>query len=371
MSRKTDFIDLEFPLFKISAFNEISKYLNNNIIKYGFGLDTIWNKIIKNKYIINNITIIITQNSPFLMALNRDYENITPTYVQEKRELLRYYNFIKKYLTIVPTGDNTYHNFSNKKLRNFDVAIIYFNDNTKCEKIFREQSEYFFKQKAPKWKLIKQVLPFLDWQLYDYIWIPDDDLVISIENINKMFEIAEENKLQLCQPAVAIPDMAFDKVQEILKLLPNHNTNSVTPLYDLRKKYPEKETDINKILYRVSYPSLIRKFHKHEIRKADIIEIQMPLFSRQMLKQLYKYITDDIVNTGFGLDILWSKIIKDKYVIDYIEVEHMRDTGFGKYEKYLKGKLDLDQVPEQYRNLDINPKSETNQLLNKFKINLK
>ena len=47
---------------------------------------------------------------------------------EQRKKMLRQYNFIRKYLLIVPTGDGTYHDFDDDT-RNFDVCIIYYNDD--------------------------------------------------------------------------------------------------------------------------------------------------------------------------------------------------------------------------------------------------
>jgi len=35
---------------------------------------------------------------------------------------------------------------------------------------------------------------------YDYIWLPDDDVLIYPDQINKLFNVADYYKLYLCQP---------------------------------------------------------------------------------------------------------------------------------------------------------------------------
>jgi hypothetical protein len=354
----SNFIDLELPILSQKLLKQMMKYiLDLTKIDYGFGLDSIWNIITKNK-IIMDVKINYIAHGKKMTDFSHDEIS------EQRKKMLRQYNFIRKYLLIVPTGDGTYHDFDDDT-RNFDVCIIYYNDDK--EEYFKKQCEYFFKIKGPKWKLIKLILPYLTWQYYDYIWIPDDDLVISIDKINLMFSDADANNLSLSQPSVAIPDLEFKQVQKILGLLDNDkDLYTYVSLYNLRKKYPEKEDIINTILYRVSYPILIRKYKEHTIRPVDFIEIQMPLFNIKLFKKLYEYIIDDVVETGFGLDKLWSTIVKNKFVIDYIEVLHMRDTGFSKYEKYKKGKLKIEDVPEQYRNLKDSPRNEEYNLLHKF-----
>lgn len=49
----------------------------------------------------------------------------------------------------------------------------------------------------------------------------------------------------------------------------------------------------------------------------------MPLLSKDTLVKMYPVISDPVVQTGFGIDVIWNAWIKDKYVINYIEVEHI------------------------------------------------
>lgn len=274
---------------------------------------------------------------------------------------------MKKYLTIVCTGNNTYHDFSDKEKRNFDVCIIYFNEGK--EEYFQSQCEYYFKKKSPKYKLIKETLSSLPWDKYKYIFLPDDDLKISIEDINLLFETAHKSKIELCQPSILLPKYDWKECQKILQLLESEKDQySVTPLFDLRKKYPEKQSIINGILYGCSYPFLLKKYEDNVIRSTNFIEVQCPLLSVSFLKKIYNVLMDDLVTTGFGIDQVWSQpgIVKNKYVIDFISAVHMNETHFRQYEEFIKGKRKEDDVAEQYRKLTLNPMVEAKNLLEKY-----
>jgi hypothetical protein len=278
---------------------------------------------------------------------------------------------MKKYLAIVCTGNKTYHNFSDKDKRNFDVCIIYFNEGK--EDFFKSQSEYFFQRKSPKYKLIKEILPLIPWDKYKYIFLPDDDLTISIDNINELFEIADKQKLELCQPSITLPNIDWKVLQDILKLLPDKNLEySNTPLFEIRKKYSDKQNEINRIIYGCSYPVLLKKYEDSErvIRSVELIEVQCPLLSCKLLHKIYDIIQDPLVVTGFGLDQVWSQrgFVENKYVIDYISAIHMNETHFRQYEEMLKGKREEKDVAEQYQKLSMNPMIEAKQLIEKYNI---
>lgn len=346
----------------------LAYYEDNNY--YGFGFEHVLNKY--KKFVINSTSFQVIKQSPFLLALDdRAKLNISPT--REVRNFLHHFKLINNNLVIIPTGDGTYHDFSKtpQQERNFDIGLVYY--HTEQIEKFRNQCEYFYHKVGPKYRLMKEVLCvkainycIMPWFYYDYIWLPDDDLVISIDKINDLFNIATKNKIDLCQPAVKIPNMTHQQVLKILDLLPDEKSRyTYASLFDLRTKYPQQAEEINNILYRVSYPILTRHTDQ-ELREVKFIEIQMPLLSRKFLKYFYEILEDGVVQSGFGLDELWSNLVEKKYVIDTIEVEHMRDTGFSKYEKYLKGRLKLEEVPEQYRNLEKNPRSEAETLKKKF-----
>jgi hypothetical protein len=375
--RETHFVEVQSPIMSPEVISILWKYINSDITEAGFGLDDIWNKIIDKKYIIDQITVEHTRDIGYLKYskfekgkmnksdLPNHFKVISKSPDQERVQIMRYFDFLKPYLLIIPTGNNTCFDFSkDRDKQNFDVCIIYYGEGE--EDRFKKQCKYFFKLRGPKWFLIKNILQQIEWKLYDYIWIPDDDLIVSTEKINEMFQVADENNLKLCQPAVSIPGLPWKDAQEILHLAPKNKLYSSGYLRVLREKYPDKEKIINKILYRVSYPELIRQSESQIIRKTNMIEIQMPLLSKRTLVKLYSVITDPVVQTGFGIDIIWNKWIKDKYVIDYIEVVHTRDIGYMKVIDYQKGKIKFNDLPEQYKHSKNSPKIEQYKLLDKY-----
>lgn len=377
--RETHYVEVQCPMMSPEVINLLWKYINNDIVEAGFGLDDIWNQVIDKKYIIDQISVEHTRDIGYLKYskyekgkmnksnLPNHFKIITKSPDQERSQLLRRFGYIKSNLVIVPTGNGTCFDFSkDMDKQQFDTCLIYYGQDEEYEDKFRKQSKYFFKLRGPKWFLIKTVLQKIEWRLYDYIWIPDDDLIISTEKINEMFLIAAENQLQLAQPAVSIPGLSWQEAQRVLNLAPKDKLYDHGYLFELREKYPDEARTINKIVYRVSYPQFIRQSESQIIRESDKIEIQMPLLSKDTLKRLYNVITDPMVQTGFGIDIIWNEKIKDKRVIDYIEVEHTRDIGLIKVQKYKKGKLEFNDLPEQYKYSKNNPQVEERKMVKKY-----
>lgn len=377
--RETHYVEVQCPIMTPEVISLLWKYINNDIVEAGFGLDDIWNQVIDKKYVIDQISVEHTRDIGYLKYskyekgrmnksnLPNHFKIITKSPDQERIQILRRFEYMKPNLVIVPTGNNTCFDFSiNRDKQQFDTCLIYYGKDKEYEDKFKKQCKYFFKLSGPKWFLIKTVLQKIEWKLYDYIWIPDDDLIISTEKINEIFQIATDNNLQLSQPAVSIPGLPWQEAQTVLHLAPEDKLYDHSYLFKLRDEYPDDARTINKILYRVSYPQFIRQSESQIIRDSDKIEIQMPLLSIKVLEKLFPVITDPMVQTGFGIDIIWNEWIKDKRVIDYIEVEHTRDIGLIKVQKYEKGKIKFNDLPEQYKYSKNNPQVEERKMVKKY-----
>jgi Protein of unknown function (DUF707) len=82
----------------------------------------------------------------------------------------------------------------------FDVLVSYYGDGA-YHPVPGEIVHYY---KGGKWEGIFDVFAKNPRLLsnYDYIWLPDDDLEISVADINKLFAIAEQRRLEICQPSL-------------------------------------------------------------------------------------------------------------------------------------------------------------------------
>lgn len=112
---------------------------------------------------------------------------------------------MNKNLVIVRAGDQSLHTqwLDPKISRNWDIVVSYFGNQ---EVPYAGQYDYLHRFKGSKWqgiadfclhnqKLINQ---------YDYIWLPDDDLLTNADNINHYFDLCREYDLTLSQPALLI-----------------------------------------------------------------------------------------------------------------------------------------------------------------------
>jgi hypothetical protein len=198
---------------------------------------------------------------------------------------------MSQYLALLCAGDTSLHIANNwhSNARNFDLCIGYYGNNSDKEKQYRESADYFIPLKGPKWRNIITMLSSdsaLDWEKYDYIWLPDDDIRLSVEDANTMFELASTHNIPLCQPAL-FPD----------------NVSHLTLVHDPNFALP--------------------------LRPVTFIEIQMPCFSMDAFKSIALPLLQDNhwSISGWGFDVYWSSKIDPKYVLNNVKALHTKPVN--------------------------------------------
>jgi len=120
---------------------------------------------------------------------------------------------------------------------------------------------------------------------YDYIWMPDDDLMTGWADINRMFGICAEYDLLLAQPALA------------------------------------PESFVNQ--------PITQRIDRFVLRFTSFVEIMAPVFARSALRLCAP--TFSANRTGYGLDHVWPRLIGagpcQVAVIDAASVIHTRPIG--------------------------------------------
>ncbi len=109
-----------------------------------------------------------------------------------------------KNLIIAAVGDNSCHPEWLAGEPNFDLCLIYYGNNLERSAAYQQHATFFSRSKGQKYHLIKDFAdanPDLLAQ-YEYIWMPDDDVSIEAEKINRLFQVAKEKQLWLCQPSM-------------------------------------------------------------------------------------------------------------------------------------------------------------------------
>jgi hypothetical protein len=151
---------------------------------------------------------------------------------------------------------------------------------------------------------------------YDYFFMPDDDIDISCEEINLLFNKAMTLNLDLCCPSI------------------------------------EKSN--------ISYPSWDLFVHKDDMDfiPTSFVEIMCPVFSRYALTQVFE--TFNKSQSGWGLDLVWPKLIGNNGnnigVVNSIVARHTRKITGGTLYKDLQRKA-------------ISPFTEKRRMMAEYKVN--
>ncbi len=165
--------------------------------------------------------------------------------------------------------------------RNWDLCLCTYADG-----VPQTQSEYRVHIPGTKFQGLSTLLASGDfWLAYDHVWFPDDDLLTSWQDINRLFELCRTHGLALAQPSLS--EGSF----------PNHTiTQQVGGLL---------------------------------LRFTSFVEIMAPVFSRAALRRAAA--TFALNPSGYGLDHLWPAIIDappvSVAVIDAVAVLHTRPIG--------------------------------------------
>ena len=188
-------------------------------------------------------------------------------------------------LILSPAGDNSFHSEWIQGNPNFDLVLLYYGDNLEKAESYLKDTPYVYASKGFKWWLIKAFIEDnLEWvSQYEYIWFPDDDLKITTEDINKLFEVAKEYDLYIAQPALL-----------------GYASHQIT--------LPQE----NSLL-----------------RYTNFVEVMAPLMNLDTVLKLKE--TFDVNYSSWGLDGVWSYLLgdpKDKIaIIDTIKMTHTKPTG--------------------------------------------
>ena len=189
------------------------------------------------------------------------------------------------YLIISPIGNESLHPEWVKGQANFDLVLIYYGDDDNVAESNLQYTPYVYSAKGEKYHLIKS---FIQSNIefisnYTHIWIPDNDVSISTENINKLFRTANQYQLSICQPS-----MDGYVSHEITKPI----SNSI-------------------------------------LRYTNFVEVLAPLFNLESLLKTYE--TFDLNYSSWGYDYLWAHLLdypKNKIaIIDDIIMTHTKPVG--------------------------------------------
>lgn len=109
-----------------------------------------------------------------------------------------------KNLIISAVGDDSLHGEWMEGTAAFDLCLIYYGNKKEVAEKYTLEARYFYQASGMKYHLL------FDWiennptliQEYTYVWLPDNDVSIPTSEINRLFQLAADYQLQLCQPAM-------------------------------------------------------------------------------------------------------------------------------------------------------------------------
>ncbi|WP_170770668.1 hypothetical protein [Ruegeria lacuscaerulensis] len=194
---------------------------------------------------------------------------------------------MKKNLVVVRAGNNSLHHRWQDlplKQRDYDLLVSYFSDDAFAAFTPQPGVEAVL-IKGGKWDGLYKTLSDRDLDQYDFIWLPDDDLDISAQDVNALFQAMRTHGLRIAQPSLTL-DSYY-----------SHFVFSRCPGFVLRY--------INYI--EIMAPCLHR----------DVLKKALPLFQGTM--------------SGYGLDYIWCRWAEAgayrTAILDEIAMHHTRPVG--------------------------------------------
>ena len=213
-------------------------------------------------------------------------------------------------LIITPTGKNSYFKKWIKDDCDFDIVLLCYEDIEE----YKHTSIKFVKHfNAEKWSMSKRfIIENLEFILqYDNFLFIDDDIDTDTESINKLFEIHSKYNLNLSQPSVS-----------------GYTSWEIT-----------------------------NKVEDCLLRYTNYVEVMSPLMNKQTLMNLFQ--TFDLSKSGWGLDLLWAKMLdNDKMaIIDEVNVIHTRPVA-------------NDYITNGNKRFKMGPKAELTMFMRKYNLSI-
>lgn len=230
---------------------------------------------------------------------------------------------LKRNCVIAAVGKDSLHREWKKGRTkpDFDLHLIVYDQSFNS---FYEDADFVSYRKGYKMKLVYHYLmehpEYLEH--YAYFFIPDDDIRMDADNINKLFREMEERRIEIAQPGLSHSYYTFE--------------------HTLRDK-------------------------ACVLRYTNFVEIMLPCFSRAALKKVLH--TFDANESGWGIEDHWPLLIqsdrRDIAVMDGIVAEHTRpiqsysDKNMKEMMDYRK-KYGLERKIEEY-GCEVRPEEELRQ----------
>jgi len=197
-----------------------------------------------------------------------------------KEEKVRLDGSYKKNAVFVPVGKDSLHRQLLKGDADFDLHLLIYDgsynkfcndsDFVACDAGYKMDMTYRFLHRHPEL-----------FEKYEYFFLLDDDIVISTEDVNRLFSMMREYQLKIAQPSLV---MSY---------------------------YTYKHT----------------AFHPFYIlRYTNFVEMMMPCFSRDALKAVLPTFEQKI--RWCGIEMHWPVLVgsnhKDMAIVDAVSAKHTR-----------------------------------------------
>lgn len=191
--------------------------------------------------------------------------------------------------------------------RKYDVWVVYYEDDNEIYEKYKSKVDYIEKRKGAKFPNFHHIYKTKDLSQYKRFFIIDDDIIISTEDINKMFQVSLECDLGICQPS-------FDSKSKLGWGFNKHN--------------PE-----------------------YYLRYSNFVEVNTPLFTKETLDKFMEYYSPDLL-MDWGVDFLYiwangSQERKKYAVIDNIVCHNPYNEGEG--DKISKKGTPINKRIEQWK----------------------
>ncbi len=220
-------------------------------------------------------------------------------------------NSTRTHLIICCAGDTSLHSMWDVPERTYDICVIYYGKNADIAAKYKDRADLYFEGPGFKFGLIRDhIIPHYTanpayYEKYTSIWVPDDDMEMKPEDVERMFSFSDEIGADIYQPSIANrmrPDIYPPYRQWI-----SWNHTATAPAYKYR---------------RINHP-----------------EIMMPGFSAHAFKHilLQSLIDYPSVVIGWALDgyweIMWKKLHPGQknqiFIYDTIYAFHTRPVSVG------------------------------------------
>lgn len=195
---------------------------------------------------------------------------------------------MSNFLALFRAGPNSLHGNAIERLnqQNFDYALSWFGEQPPENASGALFVDY---QKGSKWVGLEQTLR-RHWGLiqeYDYVWLPDDDLLCNPEDVSRMFLVCQDLRLELAQPSLTL-DSYFSHV-------------------------------------------ITLQHREYQVRFTNFVEIMAPVLSKAMLLKIMPTLAGAI--SGYGLDAVWPRMseLGRVAIIDDVAIKHTRPVGGPNY----------------------------------------